>query len=466
MPALEGPTPRHALPGGHRLWRLAARPASVGSAGFAAVILVGAILLWLPQSSSGADGPTFLSALFTATSAVCVTGLNVVDAAQWSDAGQVVIIVLIQLGGFGIMAFASLLGLLVSGRLKLRMELNAQAETKSGGQGDVRRVLLNIAKTTVVIEAAAGLMLACRFHFAYGESVGHAMFSGGFHAVSAFNNAGFGLRSDNVVSYSGDPWVLLPITGAVVLGGIGFPVLFELLRGTRRRARGAVPHRLRAQTRLTVVVTGALLFSGTLLTCLLEWSNAHTLGSMNWSDKLLNGLFHTAISRTAGFASFDTGALHTVTILATCVLMFIGGGSSGTAGGIKVTTFAVLAATIRAEVRGDRDVEIMGRRLAETLLRQAITIALLGVGLVTIATLLLVELTGLPTEAVLFEAVSAFSTTGSSTGITGGLPASGQIVLILLMFIGRIGPATLASALALRDRRHHYRLPEERLVIG
>ncbi|MGW0395075.1 TrkH family potassium uptake protein [Streptomyces sp. NPDC003042] len=453
---------------GARVWHslFTTHPARTVVAAFALVITGGTLLLMLPVSSQDGSATGFVTALFTATSAVCVTGLVVVDTAtHWSGFGEGMILAMIQVGGFGIMTLASLLALLVSGKLRLRMQLTAQAETKSLGIGDVRRVLLGVAGCTLAVELAVGAFLALRLRFGYGMSFGEAFHMGFFHAVSAFNNAGFGLHADNIIPYARDPWVTLPIAVAVILGGLGFPVLLEVLRHrTRRLTTGRRNWSL--HTRLTLVTSAALLFVGTVFTCLLEWGNPGTFGSFDWDEKILNGFFYSAMSRTAGFNAIDMSALNAATILLTCALMFIGGGSAGTAGGIKVTTFAVLAAAMLAEVRGEPNSTVMGRRLAPHALRQALTVALMAVGFVIASTLALLTVTKAPFEAVLFEAVSAFATVGLSTGITAQVPDPGQLILVLLMFVGRLGPITLVSALALRERTRRYQLPEERPVIG
>ncbi|MEU2915647.1 TrkH family potassium uptake protein [Streptomyces massasporeus] len=449
----------------HRLL-FTAHPARTVVLAFAGVIALGTGLLALPVAAEDGTATGLVTALFTSTSAVCVTGLAVVDTGTyWSGFGEGVILALIQVGGFGIMTMASLLALLVSGKLRLRLQLTAQAETKSLGIGDVRRVLLGVAGTTLIVELAVGAVLSLRFRFGYGNSIGDAAYSGYFHAVSAFNNAGFGLHADSLTRYAQDPWVTLPIAVAVILGGLGFPVLLELLRH-RNRHRTTGRRNWTLHTRLTLATTGVLLAVGTLLTCLLEWTNPATLGAQDWPEKLLNGFFHSTMTRTAGFNAVDIGAMHASTLLMTCMLMFIGGGSAGTAGGIKVTTFAVLAVAIIAEVRGEPNSTVLGRRLAPHSLRQALTVVLLGVGLVMAATLALLSMTSLPLDGVLFEVVSAFATVGLSTGITADFPDAGQLILVLLMFIGRLGPVTLVSALALRERVRRYELPEERPVIG
>ncbi|MFE6286503.1 TrkH family potassium uptake protein [Streptomyces sp. NPDC057877] len=451
-----------------RVWHalFLAHPARTVVTGFAAVVLIGTVLLTLPVASEDGSPTGLVTALFTATSAVCVTGLVVVDTGTyWSAFGEGVILALFQVGGFGIMTMASLLGLLLSGKLRLRMQLTAQAETKSLGIGDVRTVLLGVAGCTLMVELAVGAVLALRLRFGYGESLGDAVYLGFFHAVSAFNNAGFGLHADSLTQYARDPYMTLPVAVAVILGGIGFPVLLEWLRHRRRRQltgrRGWSLH-----FRLTVLTTAVLLGLGALLTCALEWGNDGTLGRFDWHEKILAGFFHSAMSRTAGFNSVDIGAMTDATLLLTCMLMFIGGGSAGTAGGIKVSTFAVLGAAMVAEVRGEPNSGVLGRKLAPHVLRQALTVALGGVGFVLSATLALLVVVDEPFEEVLFESVSAFGTVGLSTGITADLPTSGQLIVIVLMFVGRLGPVTLVSALALRERTRRYQLPEERPVIG
>ncbi|GAA2067266.1 potassium transporter TrkG [Streptomyces albiaxialis] len=443
---------------------LRAHPARVTVLAFAFAALAGAALLTLPVARADGTSTGFVTALFTAVSAVCVTGLVTVDTGTyWSGFGEGVILTLIQIGGFGIMTLASLLALLVSGRLRLRMQLTAQAETKTLDIGQVRRVLLGVAGTTLIVELSVAAALALRFRYGYAMSFGEAVHHAVFHAVSAFNNAGFGLRPDNLMRYVTDPWVQLPISAAVILGGLGFPVLLELLRH-RSRSRG--PRRWSLHTKLTLITTAGLLATGTLLTCLLEWRNPATLGALDTGHKLLNGFFHSTMSRTAGFNALDIGKMEPATLLSTCVLMFIGGGSAGTAGGIKVTTFAVLAVAILAEVRGEPTSGVLGRKLAPHVLRQALTVVLLGVGLVTSATLALLTVVKAPFEYVLFEAVSAFGTVGLSAGITSDLGTGGELIVILLMFVGRLGPVTLVSALALRERTRRYQLPEERPIIG
>lgn len=441
--------------------RLALRhPAQVVVAAFAVALAVGTALLWLPIASSRPGGAPLVTALFTATSALCVTGLTTVDTATyWSGFGQVVILALIQAGGFGIMTMASLLGLLVSRRMGLRTRITAAAETKSLDLGDVRRVLTGVLLVTVITEATVATLLTVRWAVGHGEPLGRALELGWFHAVSAFNNAGFGLFSDNLMGLAHDPWILVPIALAVITGSLGFPVIMELLRELR-------PRKWSLHTKLTVGMTVVLLVGGTLFITAGEWGNPGTIGGFSPSDRVLNGFFHAVMPRTAGFNAWDYAEVTDGTLLATIMLMFVGGGSAGTAGGIKVTTFVILFFAILAEVRGERSVNAFDRRIDSRTQRQALTVALLAVAAVMGSTLLLIELTDHSLAAVLFETTSAFATVGLTTGITPTLPASAQLVLAALMFLGRLGPITLVSALALRERQRRYQLPEGRPIIG
>ncbi len=436
-------------------------PAQIVVFGFACAVLVGTVLLMLPASRTGPGGAPLITALFTSTSAVCVTGLAVVDTpSYWSGFGEAVILGLIQLGGFGIMTFASLLGLLVSRRMGLRTRLTAAAETKAVGLGDVRRVIVGVVKVSLLFEVVTAVCLTLRFLIGYDEPLGRAAYHGVFHAVSAFNNAGFALYSDNLIRFVDDPWICLPISVAVIAGGLGFPVLFELRRQLRQ------PQSWSLHTKMTVTVTAALLVLGTVFVTANEWNNADTLGALDQPGRLLAGFFQAVMPRTAGFNTLDYAELNESTLLGTNVLMFIGGGSAGTAGGIKVTTFILLFFVIYAEVRGDRNIHAFDRRLDDRAIRQALTVALLSVAAVVGATLLLLQLTSFATSRVLFEATSAFATVGLSTGITADLPTSGKLVLVALMFVGRLGPTILVSALLLREKQRLYQLPEGRPIIG
>ena len=435
-------------------------PARLVVYGFGVAVLAGTAALMLPAAADGRT-TTPVTALFTATGAL--TGaLAVVDTStHWSTFGQLVVLGLIQAGGLGIMTLASVLALLVARSLGLRMQLTAQTESRALGLGEVRRVLAGVVAVSLLVEAVISVPLTVRFATTYGESPGRAAYLGVFHSVSAYNNAGYALFSDNLAGFVADPYVCVPVMLAMIAGSVGFPVLFELARRVRHRG-----HRWTLHTRITLITYGGLLVLGAVAITALEWRNGATLGRLAPPHRLLAGLFHAITPRTSGFNTVDVGQFHPATLLVNDVLMFIGGGSASTAGGIKVTTFALLASVSLAEIRGEPTVHVMGRRITAEVQRQALTVALLGIGAVMTATVALLAMTEHPLDDVLFEAVSAFGTVGLSTGITAQLPVAGQLILVALMFIGRIGPITVASALALRERRRRYELPEERPVVG
>lgn len=441
--------------------RVLRRPAQYVVAGFAAATLVGAGLLMLPAASTSGRTTGFVDAWFTATSAVCVTGLAVVDTgAHWSGFGEAVILALIQVGGLGVMTLSALIVVGLARRLGLRQRLIAAAATGTPQLGEVRSILRGVALVTVSVEAVVAAALTLRFATAYDLGLGRALWEGAFHAVSAFNNAGFGLRSDNLVPFRDDPVVLLLVAAAIVVGGLGFPVWVQIARRPRE------PRRWNLHTKLTVATTLGLILVGWLAIGALEWTNPATLGSMDAGGSVLNGLFASVTPRTAGFNALDYGAMREESRLVTEALMFIGGGSGSTAGGIKVTTAAVLAFVIWSELRGDPDVTLFRRRIPTQAQRQALTVALLAVVLVAGAVLALLRLTAHSLDALLFEAVSALGTVGLSTGITPGLPDPAKVLLVGLMLLGRVGPPTLFAALVSREGERLYRHPEERPIIG
>jgi Trk-type K+ transport system membrane component len=430
-------------------------------AAYGVAIAGGTALLMLPVARRGPGGANVVEALFTATSSISLTGLAVVDTGSyWSGFGQAVILGLVQAGGLGIMTLTSVLAILLARRLGVRARLNVVAEARSIGVGDVRRVLLGVATASLLIEAAVSLVLTLRFATAYDEALPRAVWLGVFHGVEAFNNGGLSLYPDSLSRFVTDPWVLLPVDLAVVLGGVGFPVLFQLRRDLR------VPRLWTMNTRLVLFGTAVLLLVGTAVLTAQEWQNDDTLGPLGVGSKLLAGFTTAVMPRSGGFNVIDIGEMRPGSWLVTDVLMFIGAGPAGTGGGIKVTTFLVLFFVIYAEARGEGAVNVFGKRLPRSVHRQATAVALLSVAGVIVPTLVLLPLTRFSLDEVLFEVTSAFATVGLSTGITAELPTAGQLMLVALMFIGRLGPVTLASALALRQRRQLYDLPKERPVIG
>jgi trk system potassium uptake protein TrkH len=440
-------------------WRY---PARVVPIAFLAAVAIGTALMMLPAARADPGHAPFVTALFTATSAVCVTGLTVVDTpTYWSPFGHVLITVLSQVGGFGIMTLATLLGLLVSRRLGLRSRLLAQAESSGLMGGNVGGILIRVALLMLGTEAVITVVLTLRFWLTYEYPFGRALWEAVFHAVQAFNNAGFALYPDSLVRFVSDWWICMPIALGVLAGSIGFPVVFELAREWR------VPGCWSTHTRLTVWGTLLLTSVGFVVFLGFEWNNPGTLGPLDVPTKILAAFTQDVMMRSGGLNSVSIGDTTTETIAATNALMFIGGGSASTAGGIKVTTFLLLAFVIWAEIRGEPDVVISKRRVAEETQRQAVTVALLGVALVSAGTLALIALTDdVPFDRALFEVTSAFATVGLSTGITSSLPPSAQIVLVVLMYIGRVGTIAVGTAIALNTRRRLYRYPEERPIVG
>ena len=443
-------------------------PAQLVVSAFVAVILLGTGLLWLPVSADGPGGVDLEDALFMSTSAVTVTGLTSVDISEFSLFGELVILALIQVGGFGIMTIGSVLAIVASHRVGLRQRMLAQAEIGAVDMGDLRRLILAIARITIAVEATLAVVLFARFWQAgYEEGPIEAAYSGIFHSIASFNNAGISLYSDSMMRFVGDPVIVLSVTLGFIIGGLGFPILVELGRRERQRRRGdtRLPH-WSLHTKITLLATAGLLLFGPLVVMTFEWTNSATLGPLDTFDKLLAGWFQGVTPRTAGFNTVDIGAMNESTLLVITTLMFIGAGPASTAGGIKVTTFAVLGFVLWAEVRGNSDMNVFRRRLPANLIRQALTVALLAIGLVVGATLILMSLEDLALSPALFEVTSAFGTVGLSTGITGTLGVAAQILLVVVMLAGRVGPVTFVTALALRERNPAYRYPEERPIIG
>lgn len=428
-------------------------------------IAAGTLLLMLPVSRAGAaigdGGTSLITALFTATSALCVTGLTVVDTPSfWTPFGHFVILALCQVGGFGIMTGATLLGLFANRQMKLSGQLLACAEMRSLDLGDVKGVVRLVLIFSLTVEAVLAVWLTAHFWLGLGMAPLEAAWHGLFHAVSAFNNAGFTTLPDGMLPFARDPWMLTPLMIGVVLGGIGFPVLHELLREWRRPPGWSI------HTKLTLYGTIALTVAGMLAVMLFERGNAATFAAAGWGERLFGALFHSIMTRSGGFNAHDTGAMHAETHLLSTGLMLIGGGSASTAGGIRVTTFLLLGYVVWAEVRGQPDAVAFRRRIAQDTQRQAFTIVIFAVGVLSMALLALTALVDQPVEHLLFDAVSAFATVGLSTGATAAMPPEGQFIQTLLMYVGRVGTVSLATAVALKVRSTPYRYPEEKPIVG
>jgi trk system potassium uptake protein TrkH len=425
-------------------------------------LLVGTGLLMLPAATTTPGGISLLSALFTATSAISITGLEVLSAgSDFTFFGQAVILGLIQAGGLGVLLLTTLLAMLVAGKAGLRLRESAAAEAKTSDIGGIRPMVLRIIGLTAATEGIVATVLFLRFFTSYGEGAGTAVWDGVFHAVSAFNNAGFGLRTDSLALYAADPFVCAPIAAAIILGGLGYPVFIEIVRRYR------TPLAWNMTTRAVIVATPALLLAGTVFIAAVEWNNPDTLGQFDWWSKVQAASFQSTTTRTAGFSSVDISQLHPATWFGMDILMFIGGGPAGTAGGVKITTILVLLAMTWAEITGGTSTNLFGARVARSAHRQATTVIVLALALIaTAVAILMLDAPQLGLDRILFEVISGFGNVGLSTGITAGLSGVSQIVLILVMILGRLGPVTVASGLALRARTIRYELPVERPLIG
>ncbi|MDY5585125.1 MAG: potassium transporter TrkG [Arcanobacterium sp.] len=434
-------------------------PAQLAMLVFAGIITIITILLLLPISHSGPGGADFHTALFTATSAVSVTGLTIVDTASyWTPFGKVILAIGMQIGGLGVMTLASLLGLAVSRHIGLTQKFLVANETQSR-LGELSGLLRAVLITSLTVEALLwGSFLG--FFIDDQHSLFEALSHSLFLSISTFNNGGFVIAQSGFTHLVGSWSFGILIMLGTTIGAIGFPVILNLARARTNIRKWAL------HTKLTLSTFFGLLFLSTLLIALLEWQNTKTLGSLSPGNSFLAALFHATTSRSSGIATIDISQMNESTWFVLDILMFIGGGSAGTGGGIKVTTFAILLLAIISEARGDRDTEVFGKRIPYPVLRLAIAVTFLGAVIVGTATLIIMQITHLPLSQVLFEVISAFATCGLSTGITANLDPASQLILVLLMYLGRVGTMTFAAALALRTRRRVIRLPEDQPIIG
>lgn len=436
------------------------RPARLILTSFVGLILLGAVLLTFPAAAAGA-AVSPLDALFTATSAACVTGLIVLDTPHdFSLFGQIVVLALLQIGGLGIMVLSTFATLALGGSLDLRGEqvLREMLETRSGLAA--YRLTRFIVLSTLAIEALGAIALAWRFS-RHGAAPAEALWQGLFHSVSAFCNAGFALWSDSLVGFQTDPIVLLVVAALILFGGIGFTVLATLAGRPFRRRRGALP----IQARIVLVVSAFLLAVGWALYVGLEWQ--HSLAGLDPADRVVNAFFQSVTTRTAGFNSVDLAATAPATVLALCALMFVGASSGSTGGGIKTTTAAVLLAAVRATVRGGGPATLFDREIPRATINRSLAITLLA-GMTVGGGLFLLSLTETqPLEHLLFEVVSAVGTVGLSLGATAKLSAAGKLIVSVLMLAGRVGPLTLVLWIG-EDTTHRptSRRPRASIMVG
>ena len=438
-------------------------PLPVIALGFAGIILLGSLLLSLPAASAAGDGVPWFDNLFTATSAVCVTGLVVRDTGTaYSAFGHVVILVLIQLGGLGFMTFATLIFRLMGRHITMRERMIVQDSMNQDDMGGVVPLVMWVIRSTFTVELIGAALFAVRLIPMYGP--GRGAFFALFHSISAFCNAGFDLFGGgrSLTGFSGDALINLTAIALVVVGGLGFGTLGDVLK--KRSFR-----RFRLHTKLVLVTYGALMLGAALLVLALEWSNPATLGPLSFGEKLLAALFQSVTLRTAGFNTIDQASLRDCTKLLGGFFMLIGAAPASTGGGIKVTTLAILALTVRMVARGESAIVVFGRRIDRAMIQRTVAIAFIAIAVafVDVCALSLLQ----PDAAFLdlyYECVSAVGTVGISAIGSASLVPAARILIIITMYIGRLGPLTMALLFARRQNRAkellHY--PEERVMIG
>ncbi len=439
-------------------WQLT--PYQILIIGFTLLIFIGTFLLMLPISHAQGGGMSFINALFTATSAVCVTGLVVVDTGTFfSLFGQLVIVALIQIGAFGIMTTATLAAVIMRRKIQLKDRLIMQEALNQLTLSGIVRLTIYICQASLLIELIGGTILAARFYQDFGIE---GIYFGYWHAASAFCNAGFdvfGGSGSNITRYVDDAVVTMTLSSLIIAGGVGFGVLADIWQNKKFRL-------FSLQTKVVLYTTAFLIAFGTFWVLILEYDNDATLGGLTFYGKLLASYFQAVTARTAGYATIDTSLLMDGTLFSIIILMFIGASPGSTGSGIKTTTFAVIVSAVWAQIRGKTEAELFYRRIPTITVYKSFTIFIIAAILIVFVTLMLSISESFPFINILFEVVSAFSTTGLSTGITSELTWHGKLWIIFTMFIGRIGPMTVAFALALKYKKSKIQYPEGKITIG
>jgi trk system potassium uptake protein TrkH len=433
------------------------RPGLIIILGFLIFILAGAVLLTLPISSSSGTATNWLDACFTASSAACVTGLVTLDTGtHFSLAGLIVILIMIQLGGLGYMTLATFIVLVFRQKLFIPEKLSFEETLNLYSPHDVLLVMRRMLGLVLIAEGAGALVLFLRWLPELGA--GTALLYGIFHSISAFNNAGFVLTPHfaSLRPYAADWTINLTITTLSLIGGLGFLLIADVLKGKR----------LTLHTKVTLFVTALLIVGGTLCFFALERHNPGTIGTFPLPNKILASYVQTVTPRTAGFSTIDTSKLFPATALFTMLLMFIGAGAGGTGGGLKVSTLAVIGATVWATLRGFRNTIIYNRRVPVEIVRRAIVITFLAMAAVAASFFVLCEVEKAPVMALAFETFSAFSNVGLTLGLTPLLSSAGKITLIVVMFVGRVGVLTLLLALMMDQKEPRIEPPKEGISIG
>jgi len=440
---------------------------------FTALVLLFTLLFSLPIASASGHATPLHDALFTAVSVICVTGLSTVDmATHWSGFGNLLVFLGVNVGGIGVLTLASALGFVISRRLGLRarllaardanpslMHLGPGPESPAVRLGDVGNLLLIVALSVFIIEGALAVLLLPRM-LIDGIALPDALWQSAYYAAMAFTNTGFAPNPEGLGAFSNDYWFLGVLMVGVFLGSLGFPVIYALSRSWR------TPHRWSVHVKLTLVTTLILFAAGAIMYIVLEFDNPDTFGRLDGGDTVFQASFLSMMTRSGGFSTVPIDQLHGSSLLISDMLMFIGGGSASTAGGIKVTTLAVLFLAAFAEARGRDNMEAFGRRIPADMLRLAVSVVLWGATTVAVASIIILQMTKEPFDYVLFDVISAFATCGLSTGLTESLPPAGAYVIAATMFMGRVGTVTLAAALAASTGRQLFKKPEERPIVG
>jgi trk system potassium uptake protein TrkH len=436
------------------------KPPQILVMGFGALIVLGGLVLTLPIASASGFSTDLLTALFTATSAVCVTGLVVVDTASyWSGFGHGVILLLIQVGGLGFMTMTTLIFLIAGKRITLRERLLIKDSLSSDSLEGIVKFVKYILAFTLIAEITGAVALSFVFVPEFGWKIGWT--KAVFHAISAFCNAGFDLMGNfqSMTSYVDNPVVSLTISGLIVVGGLGFAVVYDMIYARRWR-------NLRFHSKIVLTMTGVLIVGGTILVFLLE--NANTMAALSTQGKVLASLFQSITPRTAGFNTLDTASLTSGTLFLMILFMFIGGSPGSTAGGVKTTTVGVLLFTLISVLSGRKDTEIYGRTITADTVRRALAVTMFGLGLLCVDVFVLSATEKAGLTEIVFEAVSAFGTVGLSMGITPELSSLGRIFIMLTMFVGRVGPLTIAFAIReIQSSKEsgQYSYPEGKIIV-
>ncbi len=441
-----------------KLERVKLDPPRVLALGFASLILIGAILLNLPVATQTGESIGFINALFTSASAVCVTGLVVVNTGMyWSLFGQVVIILLIQMGGLGFMTMATIGALVIGKKITLKERLVIKEQLNQETMSGLVKLTKYVILSTFVIEGIGALLLSTRFIPIYGVVKG--IWFSVFHAISAFCNAGFDLTGDSIAPFVGDFTINMTIAALIILGGLGFSVYIDISRYKRFK-------RLSLHSKLVLSITGMLLLVGMIIFLLIEYTNPLTLKPLGLGEKLIASFFQSVVPRTAGYYSVNLAGLYDTTVFLMIILMFIGGSPGSTGGGIKTTTFGTLILTTIGVIKGDKDIVAFRKRISYDVINRSLAIATVGMILILGVSFVLTVTEPANFLDVLFETTSAFATVGLTRGLTPNLTYFGKVMIIVTMYIGRVGPLTMAYVFARKSKHNSFRYSEGNIMVG